>query len=426
MEWEMNQDDKPQGDQPKNNQFQSAEPQPAELQPVEPKPTLLAEETEHKELTCKLPGFGHFFSEVFSTYKKNFWTFLTLSAIPSAALFLIVYYSRLSETATNPLVPLFLFFVLIYPVAIILSIWSDLSLLQAIKERENKISIGKALARGWSVLGSGIWISFLSFIIVLGGYILFVIPGIIFSIWFSLALYVLVNENKKGMAALKRSKELISGYIIAFWGRTLLFSLFLGVIFFLFFFLIKFASVLLPFLSYASTIASIIIAPLSVIFGFLIYENIKKAKEAGCAKSPTEIKYILIALLIFLIPVIGVLASIVLVNVNSARTTTKDVQAKAYMSQLPTAIEMYAAKRADYSYDGVSCLVSSDLVSTCNSIKEAASSEPTILSSEGEYCSYVKLPKGGYLCVDNKYGLRETVVFPGGLGYCDGLTLVCP
>ncbi len=90
---------------------------------------------------------------------------------------------------------------------------------------------------------------------------------------------------------------------------------------------------------------------------------------------------------------------------------------------------MYTEQTVDYNYSGVSCLASSNLVSICNDIKEAAGSEPTIRSSLQNYCLYLKLPKGGYYCLDNGYnygGSGKTDIFPGGTGYCDGITFVCP
>jgi len=322
--------------------------------------------------------------------------------------------------------------VLVYLVVLIFSLWSSLSLLHTVKERENKINFGEALRRGLAGLGSYIWVSFLVFAVVALGLILFIVPGIIFSVWFSLSLYVLVSENKKGISALKRSKELISGYVTAYFGRTLLFGLLCSIVLAAFSLVVYLFSLLSPVLSHIATIFDIIAAPLFVIFSFLVYESIKKAKDEGCARSPREIKYVLAFLLIiflFVIPVLGIFTAIVLVNVNGARAKASDIQIQAYMDSLRVDIEMYAYKTADYSYDGASCLASPDLASVCNKIKEVAGSEPTIRSLGQNYCSYVKLPKGGYYCVDSGYDYGssgKTEFFPGASGYCDGISFGCP
>ncbi len=45
----------------------------------------------------------------------------------------------------------------------------------------------------------------------LGGFLLFVIPGVIFAIWFAFALYESVLKNSRGTEALKNSRALSSG-----------------------------------------------------------------------------------------------------------------------------------------------------------------------------------------------------------------------
>ena len=59
--------------------------------------------------------------------------------------------------------------------------------------------------RGKSGIWQFFWISLLRGWAVLGGLILFIIPGIIFSIWFSLSLYILVAEGLKGTSAIKQN-----------------------------------------------------------------------------------------------------------------------------------------------------------------------------------------------------------------------------
>lgn len=58
-----------------------------------------------------------------------------------------------------------------------------------------------------------IWTSILMGLAIMGGFILLIIPGIIFAFWFSLSNHVVVLEKLDGTAALKRSKALMSGNI---------------------------------------------------------------------------------------------------------------------------------------------------------------------------------------------------------------------
>ena len=62
----------------------------------------------------------------------------------------------------------------------------------------------------------------------MGGYVLLIIPGVIFSIWFSLAAFILIGENITGMNALLKSKKYVEGYWGSVFWRFLFFIILLG------------------------------------------------------------------------------------------------------------------------------------------------------------------------------------------------------
>ncbi|KKP30057.1 MAG: hypothetical protein UR15_C0006G0007 [Parcubacteria group bacterium GW2011_GWA2_31_28] len=84
-----------------------------------------------------------------------------------------------------------------------------------IKNINDNKGIRKSLDYAWHNLASIVWIDILTSIIVIIGFILFIIPGILFSIWYAFSLMVLILENKKGWQALKQSRELTQG---KWWG----------------------------------------------------------------------------------------------------------------------------------------------------------------------------------------------------------------
>jgi hypothetical protein len=63
-----------------------------------------------------------------------------------------------------------------------------------------------------------IGISLLTVLAVIGGFLLLIIPGLIFLAWFSLAPYVAINENLGVMASMSRSKQLVKGHVIEMLG----------------------------------------------------------------------------------------------------------------------------------------------------------------------------------------------------------------
>ncbi len=109
--------------------------------------------------------------------------------------------------------------------AIIWELWVYTALIFAVKEHDQQINLKNLLLSVKDKVAPLFWVSLLSGLMVLGGFILFVIPGIIFAIWFCLARYVFAFEGKKGLMASWRSKELVRGYWWPVFGRLLAFMI---------------------------------------------------------------------------------------------------------------------------------------------------------------------------------------------------------
>lgn len=73
-------------------------------------------------------------------------------------------------------------------------------------------SVGDILSFTLSIFGSLLLVSLLVFLVVFGGFLLLIVPGIIFAIRFYLSTNVLVIEGLKGRDALKRSWRVTKGY----------------------------------------------------------------------------------------------------------------------------------------------------------------------------------------------------------------------
>ena len=112
--------------------------------------------------------------------------------------------------------------------------------------------------------------------------LLLIIPGIIFSIYYSLAVYAFFFEDKKGMAAIKRSKALVKGYWWPVAGRVLGFSLILW----LFMMLISIPGIMAVENSWfwnvwniVVQIISYLIGPMAMLFSYTIYRDLVNAKK---------------------------------------------------------------------------------------------------------------------------------------------------
>lgn len=123
-----------------------------------------------------------------------------------------------------------------------------------------------------------IWVSLLSTVIIGLGFLLIIVPGIIFTFWFAFSYYVLVFENKKGIAALKKSKEYVKGHWWAVCGRYL-FLIFIALLFSIVVAILA-ATLGNAFGEIAAVVISIIlsaiIAPIAVGYSYFMYIDLKK------------------------------------------------------------------------------------------------------------------------------------------------------
>lgn len=232
---------------------------------------------------------GEIISESFHLYLKNFRAFipylvimflpaLILSLLGAAFLYLEVLWP-VSGLATN------IILLILRLAEMILSLWTYIALTRAL----NAVFLNQSLSwkEGFKTSSRFIWpfiiLSILKFLIVLGGTILLIIPGIIFSVWYNFALYPVILDGMKSMAALQNSHALVSGrwWSVAF--RLFIIGLLLLLISVALVLLILFISNYLPgpkFLqmmitSLLTVLFNIVIVPWSISAYLVLYHSIK-------------------------------------------------------------------------------------------------------------------------------------------------------
>lgn len=229
----------------------------------------------------QLPGVRKLLAEAVQIYKQKFWVLLSLAAIP----LLLSLLSSILEGGSPENKSINPFSFLVWLALIVLGLWTSVSLFYVVNNRGQSIGFKEAMANGWPRIISFFWVSFLVGLISIVGFILVIIPGIIFSVWYVLSEYIFVAENLKGMAALRRSKELVRG----FWWKVFWRFVGFGLIVFI---------VMIPVMAVAEILDSsgsmllgeilglvinALIAPLGIVYGFLIYENLKRVKDGSLA-----------------------------------------------------------------------------------------------------------------------------------------------
>jgi hypothetical protein len=178
--------------------------------------------------------------------------------------------------------------------------WGLAALICAVSDEA--LGIKDALDRGSQRIGSFIWLFIILGFIITGGFLLIIIPGVIFLVWFIFSQFILAKENKRGMDALLKSKEYVKGY----W-----FDVFIRLS------LIWLISVIIGIIPILGAILSIFFMPYMMIFLYLIYKDLKtvKGEVTFLSSAGEKFKWIGVGILgyiilpVFLIGLMGVYLS---------------------------------------------------------------------------------------------------------------------
>jgi len=357
-------------------------------------------------------------SEAWSLYKSRFKTLVGVVLIPplvtivafvvaaiAFAMLGLVFglsstFSVFDDGSVLAIVVFVVIFLAIFVIFFIIQVWGQVALVVAVKDSSEAIGIRESFKRSRSKILSFWWVMSLAGLIVVGGYILFLIPGLIIGVWFSLALYVLVSEDVRGMNALLKSREYVKGRWWAVFGRFFFIGLLSFTVYVVPSFLFEFLD-----LSWVGSIyswlVSLVLTPVVVIYSFLLYKNIKFVK-GDFEFTPTgksKVALIVVGILgTLLIPVI--LGIIVLVAIDPAAQMSKarDAVRVSHQSSIKQKLDRYFLDEGEYP-TGLDQLVPGYFPEL-----------PKDPSSDLEY-EYVQLESGASyeFCVDYELEPRECV-----------------
>lgn len=204
---------------------------------------------------------------------------LILSALGTIFIYLETYLPA-SSMATNVVI------LLIFAASLVLTIWASIALVKAIAASLS----GQTLIwkENFNTTNHLIWptiyTSLLAGLIVFGGLLLLIVPGLIFAIWYSFAYYTVILENARGMQALRASKALVVGRWWAILWRILVIGFVFGLLSIAINIILEVLVSTLPLATFLqSTIASLltsfvgtILTPLSVTASVILYYSAKQ------------------------------------------------------------------------------------------------------------------------------------------------------
>lgn len=227
-----------------------------------------------RQTNLSLPGAGAILKDAIGIYKQRFGAFVGIMLAPTLILFVTIM-TIFASVASKGLL-MISFFVIAIILVLISQIWGQVALLFAVRDNQKGIGVAEAYRKGWRKILPYWWVSILIVFIINGGFLLFIIPGIIFSVWFSLAVFVFITEDIRGMNALLKSREYVRGN----WGKVAWRYLFISILSLI---------VAIPMFVAATVDAPVIELtirlaiylfwlPIVAIYSFLIYTHLKVAK----------------------------------------------------------------------------------------------------------------------------------------------------
>lgn len=239
------------------------------------------------ENTSSLMGIRDLFRATFSLYRERFSVFVGIFLLVHAASTLLFAGGEAAGESLGGWV-----FILAFILSLFASLWGMLALIRAIAERSCRME--GAFSKAFPQILLAVPVVIFMGVLQIGGYFFFIVPGIIFFVWFFFALYALALDEFRGMSALFQSRQLVRGRWTAVFVRILA----LNAVGFLFIvaavggaFLISSlvggvaGEALYAILSFA---AAVLWAPVPVIFGFTLYEDLKKASRHVPFQDPSR------------------------------------------------------------------------------------------------------------------------------------------
>jgi hypothetical protein len=255
-----------------------------------------------------LDPIGSLFGKSWARYKGHFWTLVQICLLPAFVIAVgDLLMSRQAESAV-------ILGSIINIIGIAVTIMATVALITAIA---HGMDFGHAYDRGVKLFWPAVLIAALNLFVLFGGFLIFIIPGILFIVWVAFANYALVLDGKHGLDALLTSKEYVKGYWWETFGRgLLLFVLFFVVMLVLYLPSLYFFGEVVGGAVYA--ILLLLFVPFSFCYSFEFYDNLRRLKPELAGQPVKEGKRLFIVFMILGIITIATLSVFAAIAPNNA------------------------------------------------------------------------------------------------------------
>jgi hypothetical protein len=254
----------PHGQPPPSPDSPPASPGISGAQPDSDTSPASDEEPSPPPAATALTDIGEMFRQSWELFKKRFTTLILLYLLTLLAVFIPVAVATGLSFFMSGIAGVAALFVMV-PLGVLVGIgcalWCYGGFLCAVMD--DTLTLENALSRGKELILPLAWVFLLTCFIVTGGYLLFIIPGILFTVWFFFAQFVLPGEGVRGMEALLKSREYVRGQWLNVALRLLL---------------IWAVSIVVGAVPFFGPILSLLFFPFVMIFHYLIYRDLRAIK----------------------------------------------------------------------------------------------------------------------------------------------------
>ncbi len=326
----------------------------------------------------KILSLGELINYTWHLYRQKFSSLLKITALAATLIYLVdvIFSSNLASLHPNPILV-----AIVAIINILIQLLETIALIYAVKNNNDNISVSEAYQYAIKKFLPSIWVSILTFAVVLAiplsfiliglslsassiipwlimGALTLIFPGIILTLWFIYGIYAVVIDNANSFSALIMSKNYVEGQVNNVFSRTFLADLLVAVAALPFFFilsllLLPLAILKIPDVSYLRTIIyGLFATPFLIIFNVFLYNNLKELKSDRVLKETPKEKIILSVLAI-----LGMLTMILVPikvfkyfssQLQSMQNEVQSYQTISNLNTLKTAVQYYKSDKGKY------------------------------------------------------------------------------
>ena len=222
----------------------------------------------HRQVT----PIGELFSLTWTQYKERAIPLLAVILINTvliSSLILVIIVCGIVGTAIlmhfmNDVLAISIIFIittLFLLVIALLLVWCQTAMLAIVVDED--LGIIEAFQRGWEYFWPMTWVlTFLTGILITG-FTFGIVPGFLFLVWFSFSIFIMFDENRRGLDTLLASREYVRGYGWNTFGKMIVAWL---------------ISLIISILPLIGQILSMLFTPFLLLYILAIYRDLKSIK----------------------------------------------------------------------------------------------------------------------------------------------------